>query len=109
MAYTNLSGISYEGTLFGSNCTSSRSFFNCTCHFFSIGVEKLLDIVPDNSSVDLTSKNTVFTLFIPADVAFSFLTLDDIFYINDNITYTERVEVNILSLQIGGTCFECRI
>ena len=56
-------------------------------------MEKLLDIVPDNSSLDLTSRNTVFTLFVPADVAFSHLTLEDIFYINDNITYTERVEV----------------
>ena len=56
-----------------------------------------MNLVPDNSSIDLTSKNTVFTLFVPNDDAFDYLSTDDINYINDNITYKEQHQVNSLN------------
>lgn len=59
----------------------------------SIGFNLLENIIPDNSSIDLTSKDTVFTMFVPADVAFNYLSFDDISFINTNISYTERVQI----------------
>lgn len=54
-----------------------------------------MDIIPENSSIDLSSKDTVFTVFVPADISCNFLSLEDIYYINDNLTYAERAEVRI--------------
>ena len=45
--------------------------------------------------MELASRNTVFTLFVPDDGALDYLSDDDIAYINDNISYTERHQVFI--------------
>ena len=69
----------------------------CLLIYFSKSFKQLVNLVPDNSSIDLTSKNTVFTLFVPNNGAFDYLSTDDISYINDNITYTEQHQVNSLN------------
>lgn len=59
----------------------------------SIGADQLLKLIPSNASLDLSSKDTVFTVFAPRDDAFNYLTLHDINYINQNLSYTERMEI----------------
>ncbi|KAL4228516.1 hypothetical protein ACF0H5_011564 [Mactra antiquata] len=59
----------------------------------SIGVDQLTRLIPNNSSIDLTSKQTMFTVFAPADKSFDYLTLNDIKYINVNLSYIERMEI----------------
>ncbi|XP_060585787.1 uncharacterized protein LOC132741599 isoform X2 [Ruditapes philippinarum] len=58
-----------------------------------IGTDQLLKLIPSNASIDLTSKNTVFTVFVPDDDSFQYLTLNDIEYINKNLTFDERMEI----------------
>lgn len=48
--------------------------------------------------MNLESKDTVFTVFAPADDAFNFLTMDDINYINQNLSYSDKMRVSCHSL-----------
>lgn len=64
-----------------------------SCLSFSIGADQLIKLIPDNSSLDLESKDTAFTVFVPADKAFDHLTEDDIDYINRNLSYDDRMQV----------------
>ena len=72
---------------------SSRNVKINTFCIFSIGTDQLRKLIPSNASIDLTSKNTIFTVFVPDDDSFNYLTIDDIEYINKNLTYDERMEV----------------
>ena len=58
-----------------------------------MGTDQLIKLIPGNSSIDLASKDTGFTVFAPADQAFDYLSTDDINYINHNLSYTESMEV----------------
>lgn len=67
----------------------------CIFSFHSIGADQLIKLIPGNSSIDLESKDTVFTVFAPADGAFDHLSLDSITYINKNLSYTEQMLVSL--------------
>ncbi|WAR06644.1 BGH3-like protein [Mya arenaria] len=58
----------------------------------SLGVDQLLKLVPGSSSVDLSSRNTMFTVFAPTDgsLAPPHLSRKDIEYLNTNLTDDER-------------------
>lgn len=67
--------------------------FLCIC---SIGTDQVLKLIPNNSSIDLSSKSTVFTVFAPVDDSFKYLTLNAINYINQNLSYIQRMEVRYI-------------
>lgn len=107
VGYTNLKHV-YDLVLDGISCSNGviyiiDGFLNYPLNNIpeelkeipniSIGVNKLLQIIPANSTINLTTKDTVYTMFVPADVAFNYLTFDDISYINANITYSERAQI----------------
>ncbi|XP_045209356.2 fasciclin-1-like [Mercenaria mercenaria] len=66
-----------------------------------IGTDQLLKLIPHNAGIDLTSRNTVFTVFAPDDDSFNYLTFNDITYINQNLTFDERMEIVERHIVIG--------